>query len=312
MKALLHLTKIYCDKYQVRLVGSKTKLLVFNTKETEVQAKVELAVNTISVDGDIITPTTQATHVGVVRSPEGNGPNIAARLAAHRRAVYSLLHAGLGKGHRGNPAASLRVEAVYGIPVLLSGLASLVLTTKEEKMLDQLYKVHIQRLLRLHQATPAPVVFLLAGCLPFPAQLHMRMFSLFGQLCRLRDGNNILAAHAASILSSSSPSSKSWFWRLRGLCLQYNLPHPATWLSSSPTKLQVKALTKAAVHQYWLRKFRSKADSLSSLQYLQTRYLGLTRCHPMFRSCRSSPWEVRWRRPPPRQGCFQAGTDWRN
>ena len=86
----MHLTKIYCDKYQVKLVGSKTKLIVFTTKKTEVQAKVELASTTISVDGDVISPTTQATHVGVVRSPEGNGPNIAARPAANRRAVYTV------------------------------------------------------------------------------------------------------------------------------------------------------------------------------------------------------------------------------
>ena len=101
-----------------------------------------------------------------------------------------------------------------------------------------------------------------------------------------------MAAHAASVFSSSSSSSKSWFWRLRELCLQYNLPHPATWLSSCPTKLQVKSLTKAAVHQYWVERLRSQADPLSSLQYLQTRYLGLSKCHPLFRTCRSSPWEV--------------------
>jgi hypothetical protein len=38
LKSLLHLTKIYCDTCQVKLVGSKTKLNVFNTKETAVQA----------------------------------------------------------------------------------------------------------------------------------------------------------------------------------------------------------------------------------------------------------------------------------
>ena len=53
--------------------------------------------------------------------------------------------------------------------VLLSGLASLILTSKEEKLLNQHYKVHLQRLLKLHQATPAPVVFFLAGCLPLPS-----------------------------------------------------------------------------------------------------------------------------------------------
>ena len=292
LKALLHLTKLYCDKYQVKLVGSKTKLLVFTTKQTELQAKVELAVTTISVDGERISPSSQATHVGVVRSVDGNGPNIASRLSAHRKAVFSVLHAGLAKGHRANPAACLRVESVYGVSVLLSGLSSLVLSSKEEKLIDQHYKVHIQRLLRLHQATPAPVVFLLAGCLPLQAQLHLRMFSLFGQLCRLRGGDNILARQASSIYSSADPSSRSWFWKLRQLCLQYGLPHPATWLTSQPTKLQVKTTAKSAVLQYWLARLRAKADTLPSLQYLRTRFLSLTRCHPLFRSCRSSPWEV--------------------
>ena len=192
LQALLHLSQLYCDKYQVKLVAAKTKLLIFTNKETEMIAKVDVAVNSIAVDGVEITPSSQATHVGVVRSVvDGNSHHIVARLAAHRGAMYGLQYAGLARGHRGNPYASLRVEAVYGLPVLLSGLASLVLSTKEEQMLDQHYKVYIQRLLRLHQATPAPVVFFLAGCLPLLPLLHLRIFSLFGQLCRLRSGDNI-------------------------------------------------------------------------------------------------------------------------
>ena len=147
---LLHLTNIFCAKYQVKLVGSKTKLLVFTSKETEVHARADLACNTISMDGQEIYPSSQATHVGVVRSTLGNGPNIAARLTAHRRAVYSVLHVGLAKGHRANPHACLRVETVYGVSVLLSGFPCIVLTSKEEKMIDQYYKVHLQKLLRLH------------------------------------------------------------------------------------------------------------------------------------------------------------------
>ena len=150
----------------------------------------------------------------IVRSVRGNEANIVARLSAHRGAVYGLLSAGLGKGHRANPAASIRVEVVFGVPVLLSGLASLVLSAKEENLIGQHYKVHVQRLLRLHQATPAPVVFLLAGCLPLPAKLHIKMFSLFGQLCRLRDGDNILTARARSIFSLAFANTRSWFWRI--------------------------------------------------------------------------------------------------
>ena len=171
-------------------------------KDTELRSAVELATNMLSLDGKIVTPCSEASHVGILRSVDGNGPNISARLTAHRRAVFSVLHSGLARGHRANPAASLRVESVYGASVLLSGLATLVLTTKEENMLGHHYKVHVQRLLKLHQATPAPAVFLIAGVLPFPGQLHLRMFSLFGQLCRLREGNNILANHAYNIYSS--------------------------------------------------------------------------------------------------------------
>ena len=118
------------------------------------------------------------------------------------------------------------------------------------------------------------------------------MFSIFGQICRLKEGDNILANHAMSIFSSASPSSKSWFWKLRQLSLMYGLPHLSAWLSSKPSKLQLKSMAKSLVLKFWLNRLRSQAASLSSLQYLQTKFLGLTRCHPLFRSFGSSPREV--------------------
>ena len=292
LQYLLHLSKMYCEKYQVKLVGSKTKLLVFNSKDTVLQSEVDLASTTISVNGQVILPTQQAAHVGVVRSVVGNEANILSRLAAHRKAMYSLLSAGLARNHRANPSAALRIESVYGVPVLLSGLASLVLTTKEENMIAQHYKVHLERLLKLHQATPAPVVFMLAGCLPLQAQLHLKIFTIFGQLCRLRAGDNPLAVLAGNMFSSSNSNPKSWFGVVRKLCLQYGLKHPSEWLSYQPSKTQVKRITKSAVLQFWLAKLRDQADSLPSLQYLRTEYLGLTRCHPIFSTCGSSPWEL--------------------
>ena len=76
---------------------------------------------------------------------------------------------------------------------------------------------------------------------------------------------------------------------MRNLCLQYGLPHPSVWLSSQPTKMQVKTRAKSAVLEFWLDKFGTKADSLL---YLKTRFLGLTKCHHKFRSCGSSPWQI--------------------
>ena len=66
--------------------------------------------------------------MGIIRSVESNFPNLMSRISAHTKAVMSVLPAGLGRGHSGNPAAALRVEKLYGSPVLLSGVAALVLT----------------------------------------------------------------------------------------------------------------------------------------------------------------------------------------
>ena len=65
-----------------------------------------------------------------------------------------------------------------------------------------------------------------------------------------------------------------------------------TWLTSQPTKQQVKSMAKAAVLEYWLTLLRAKANTLISLKYLKTEYLGLTKCHPIFTTSGSNPWEV--------------------
>ena len=80
------------------------------------------------LNGEKINFVESAEHVGILRSSSGNSPTILARLTAHRNALNAVLHNGMARGHRGNPAASLHVDQVYGIPVLLSGLRPLVLS----------------------------------------------------------------------------------------------------------------------------------------------------------------------------------------
>ena len=41
--------------------------------------------------------------------------------------IFALLKAGIALHHRANLAASLRIDAIYGILILLSGMASLIL-----------------------------------------------------------------------------------------------------------------------------------------------------------------------------------------
>ena len=81
------------------------------------------------MEGLRIAFSEEAEHVGILRSTQaGNIANILSRESAHTRAVHAVLPAGLARGHCGNPAAALKVEKLYGVPVLLSGLGALVLS----------------------------------------------------------------------------------------------------------------------------------------------------------------------------------------
>ena len=118
---------------------------------------LEYQSNPIILDNQLLTPTEKATHVGVVRSPSGNGFALSDRLSAHKRSIFSLLHSGIAKSHLGNPCASLRVESCYATPVLLSGLATLSLTFKEVKSLSQHYKLHIEKILKPRNKYACPL-----------------------------------------------------------------------------------------------------------------------------------------------------------
>ena len=135
------------------------------------------------MNGVRISFSQEAEHVGILRTIlPGNMDNLLARESEHTIAVHAVLPAGLARDHLGNPAAALRVEKVYGLPVLLSGLSALVLRNSELESLDHHYKVSLERFQRLYRATPAPVVYFLAGSLPASALLHLRKLSLLNIL----------------------------------------------------------------------------------------------------------------------------------
>ena len=180
--------------------------------------------NPILINGEVIKFVDTTEHVGMTRSTTGNLPTILDRVISHRKALGGVLHAGMARGHRGNPAAGLRVHQLYGNPVLFSGLAPLVMNKKEMEIVEQHHKDSIRNIQRLLAFTPRTVICFLAGSLPGTAILHLRQLSIFGMICRLNE--NILHKHATNIFNYSTIASKSWFSQIRDLCLLYSLPHP--------------------------------------------------------------------------------------
>ena len=75
-------------------------------------------------------------HTFLIRSDSGNLPHILNMLTSHQNRMAAVMHTGIGKGHRGNPVASLRIEKLYGTPVLLLGLGALILKKTETEIIN--------------------------------------------------------------------------------------------------------------------------------------------------------------------------------
>ena len=203
-----------------------------------------------------------------------------------------MIPAGLALHHGGNPAASLRVDNVYCLPVLLSGLASLLLSKAEINKIGRYYKVNIARLMKIPDRTPECAVYFLAGTLPFEAHLHLRQFSLFSMIRRLKE--NILHELARKSFLGNLSGKVSWFGHILFLCNQYSLPHPLALLDMPISHQEFKKLYKTKVLEYWYSNLNSNAASLSSLRFLRSDFLSLTQPHPIWSSLPGhNPYEVR-------------------
>ena len=288
---LLFLTKQYCSKYQVQLVHDKTKLLVFAKDQDPALVLYPKLISTLSLNGHLLAFSDEAEHLGIIRTTSpGNIVNIVRRVSAYKKQLHALLPAGLALHHHGHPAARLRVERMYGVPVLLSGLAALVLSKHEQNIIYECHKNSLMRLMKLHDRTPDSVVFFLAGSLPITALLHLRQLSLFNMICHLQ--GNILNILVKDLLIASKPSSRSWCYGLQGLCIQYELPHPLHMIENPIPKENFKKLCKQKVLEYWHKKLTFKA-CLPSLQYLHPSFLCLTRPHPIWTSLDNNPYQAK-------------------
>ena len=186
---------------------------------------------------------------------------------------------------------SVKVEKLYATPVLLSGLGTLVLSSKEINLIEQHYRETLRQLLRLHKNSPRSVVYFLAGSLPGSALLHQRQLNLFGMISRLND-TNLLYKHALAYFSSACPFNGSWFKQIINLSVLYSLPHPSTILTNPPSKAQFKNLVKKNVISYWEIVLRGEALQLKSLSYFSPNFMSLLKPHPLWTTAESNPLKV--------------------
>ena len=216
-------------------------------------------------------------------------PHILDRVSSHRRALFSVLPAGAALHHRGNPSTTVHLERMYASPVLLSGLAALVLSSKEIGVIQRHHRVTLCRLQKLPITTPDCVVYFLAGSLPSTALLHLRQLSLLGMLARLGESSPLQVVGRQVLLSNKG---KSWFLEVRSISQQYGLPDPLLILQSPPSKDSWKRQCKAKVNSWLEIRLRGEAALLPSISYFHPSYMSLSTPHPLWKLA-ESPFEVK-------------------
>ena len=92
-------------------VWEKTKLLAYSPKY-DMSATYWHEAAPLSMDGVIVPVTSQAEHVGVLRSSTGsNFLRVMKRIAPHTSSLYGIISCDKARHHCGKPAASLRVDS---------------------------------------------------------------------------------------------------------------------------------------------------------------------------------------------------------
>ena len=291
LQSLLNLSQSLTSSKCMVNVPEKTKLLAYSLKR---DASVTYWQDALPITmADAALPLSkQAEHVGVLRSICGsNLPALTSRIAAHTKSLYSILSVGMARHHRGNPAASLRVEATCSAPKLFSGLATLNLSKSDEDILSVHRRLTLQQLQRLHPKTPAPALHFLSGSLPATALLHTHKFTLVYMIACLGPSNIL---HQQALYMLHHHVKNSWFIGVRALSQQYHLPDPLQVLISPPPKHQYKSAVKKAVCLFWRTQLQAEAQTKRSLKYLRPAFLPLG-CgpHPLWWTCGSSPSAVR-------------------
>ena len=281
LQSLLNLSLNFCDETFMKLVQDKSHLVVLSPKNAEIDS------SGLSMDNFHVPPTSSAVHLGLLRANSlSNMPAIQDKIAKHQKALFPVLSCGGARGHRGNPAASLKVEQLYAAPILFNCLGSLVLNRTEMRAIEFHQKVTLQRLMRLHSHTSHEAVFFLSGSLNAEALIHIQMFRLLDMIARLGPNNYLFAI---GVFSIHNQITSSWFWRLQELAVKYDLPSPLNILLSPKSKFTFKKLVKTKVVYFWRNFYIQSMKVKSSLHFLRSEFLPFgSGPHSVWLSCEGS------------------------
>lgn len=151
-----------------------------------------------------------------------------------------------------NPTVSLHLIRTYWVPRLLYGLEATQVLQKDISDISLYYKWLLKQTQHLPDKTADAAVYLMLGKPPIQAEIHRRIFTIFGSITRNYESvENQLAWRQLSVKTNSS---HSWFIMVKSLLERYNLPSIYDLLRNPPGKFTWKDQVKRAVFSHWEEK----------------------------------------------------------
>ena len=145
------------------------------------------------IDNNKIMPVVdKASHIGITRSDTNSArPTVNENIRKARRATYSLMGTGL-QGENGlDPETSISLLKTYIIPILTYGLEIVI---PKGNILDDIhnyYKKLLKQVLSLTVNVADPVVYMISGLLPLEAEIHIKVFTMFGNITRAHKNSSV-------------------------------------------------------------------------------------------------------------------------
>ena len=255
----------------------KTKAIMINNKE---EARLTL-------NGKELGISRGEKHLGIMRNNRNtNEDTINARIQDARRASYSLMGAGLCGLNGSGAEVSIMLYTTYIIPTLLYGLEALVLSERELERLEIFHRRNLRHILHLPNSTASPAIYLLTGCAPVEAMLHIKTLGTFRNIADI-EGKPSPVVFINSVISRQiamkESSSSSWAVNVRKILHKYNLPSAFEVLKNPPKASVWKKLVKATVNNYWSSKLQLQMKEMNSTRHLWTATLSLGTIHESLR-----------------------------
>ena len=127
----------------------------------------------------------KATHIGITRSDTNSArPTIDENIRKARRATYSLMGTGLHGENGLDPETSISLLKTYILPILTYGLEIVIPKGQILDGIQNYNKKPFRQVLSLAVNVADPAVYMISGLLPLEAEIHIKVFTMFGNITR--------------------------------------------------------------------------------------------------------------------------------